>query len=136
MGRIHKLPFIFGCSAAIIAGIISYATGADSQSIYIRMAVMMIVFCIIGSYVKNTVLTIEKEVKRKKEEQQRLEEQQLHQQMEEQKNAAARHHMQQDQPTMPQGQSQTKQQSILDLSADEDFKPLVLSKAVSSRIKE
>lgn len=135
MRRIHKLPFIFGCSAAIIAGIISYATGADSQATYIRMAILMVVFYLIGSYIKNTVLTIEKEIEDKKKEQQLLEEQRLRQQMEEQKNTAAKN-VQQAQTGIQHNQPQSKQQSTLDLSADEDFKPLILSKAVSSSVKE
>ena len=41
MGNIRKLPFLSGCAAAVLAGIISFAAGADNQTIYIRMAVMM-----------------------------------------------------------------------------------------------
>lgn len=136
MGRIYKLPFIFGCSAAIMAGIISYAAGTDSQIIYIRMAILMIVFYLIGSYARNTVLTIGKEIKDKKQEQQILQEQQLHHQIEAQKNAAARQHAQQVQPAGNQGRPLERQHSTLDLTADEDFKPMILSKAVRSKIKE
>ena len=136
MWHIHRLPFIFGCSAGIIAGIISYAIGAKNQTIYIRMAVMMIVFYLIGSYFKNTLLTIEKENKRKKAEQERIEEQHLQQQIEEQKEAAAKQHLQQPPLNPQQEQSQAKQPSALDLIADEEFKPLLMSKAVSTKIKE
>lgn len=137
MGRIHRLPFIFGCSAAIVAGIISYATGVNSQGIYIRMAIMMIVFYLIGSYVKDTALRIEKEVEDKKREEQRLEEQQLRQQTGESKNAAAaRQDAQREQQAVRKDQPQAAQQGTLNLTADEDFEPMTLSKAVSSKIKE
>lgn len=66
MERIHKLPFISGCLAAIAAGVASYAAGVESRTIYLRMAVMMLTFFIIGVYVKNTVLSIENEVQVKK----------------------------------------------------------------------
>lgn len=66
MERIYKLPFILGCLAAMAAGVASYAAGAESRTIYLRMAVMMLTFFIIGLYVKNTILSIENEVQVKK----------------------------------------------------------------------
>jgi predicted Holliday junction resolvase-like endonuclease len=65
MGDIRKLPFLSGCSAAILAGILSYAAGVGSRTIYIRMAVMMFLFYLIGVLVKNTVLKIRKEQEEK-----------------------------------------------------------------------
>jgi len=67
MGNIQKLPFLSGCTAAILAGMISYAAGAENQTIYIRMAVMMFLFYIIGVLVKNTVLNTKIEIEGKKE---------------------------------------------------------------------
>ncbi|HOQ06604.1 MAG TPA: hypothetical protein PK127_03555 [Clostridiales bacterium] len=68
MGNIRKLPFLSGCSAAILAGIISFAVGVDNRTIYIRMAVMMFLFYGIGVLVKNAVLNTQKEIEEKKKE--------------------------------------------------------------------
>lgn len=77
MERFRKLPFLSGCMAAVLAGITSFAAGADSQTIYIRMAVMMLVFFILGVYIRNTVYTIKRqnlirEKEKELEEEQRL----------------------------------------------------------------
>ena len=140
MKRIHKIPFILGCSAAIVTGIASYAAHTEDRNIYMRMAVMMLIFFIIGLYAKNTILSIQKEVQYKKQEQERAEEQQLRHQMEEKKaSASARKPAQQENSPEQQRQMQKKQIHKLDLAAgdtEDDFEPLAISKAVSSKSKE
>lgn len=140
MERIHKIPFILGCSAAIVTGIVSYAAHTDGRIIYMRMAVMMLIFFIIGLYVKNTILSIQKEVQYKKQEEKRTKEEQLYHQAEEEKASASAHKLgQQGHTPEQQGQIQGKQVHKLDLVADDtedDFKPLAMSKAVSSKVKE
>jgi cytochrome c oxidase assembly factor CtaG len=69
MGNIRKLPFLSGCAAAVLAGIISFAAGADNQTIYIRMAVMMFLFYMIGLLVKKTVVNTQRELENRKREQ-------------------------------------------------------------------
>ena len=69
MGNIRKLPFLSGCAAAVLAGIISFAAGADKQTIYIRMAVMMFLFYMIGLLVKTTVINTRRELENRKREQ-------------------------------------------------------------------
>lgn len=69
MERIRKLPFLSGCTASILAGVISYAAGIDSQTIYIRMAVMMVVFFVLGVYIRNTIYSVARQsaiIKREK----------------------------------------------------------------------
>jgi uncharacterized membrane protein YcjF (UPF0283 family) len=140
MERIHKIPFISGCSAAIATGIVSYAAHTESRIIYMRMAVMMLVFFIIGLYVKNTILSIQKEMQYKKQEQKRAEKEQLFNEAEEKKASASAHKLgQQGHKPEQQGQMQGIQAHKLDLAAEDtedDFKPLVMSKAVSSKLKE
>jgi uncharacterized membrane protein YciS (DUF1049 family) len=136
MERICKLPFILGCLAAMTVGIASYAAHIESHTIYLRMTVMMLVFFIIGWYIKNTVFNIEKEIQDKKLEQEKEEEQQqLNKLAEEQKaSASASKH----QPSN-QGQAQRQQTHKLDLTAedtDDDFEPLAISRAISSKTKE
>lgn len=131
MERIHKLPFILACIAAIAAGAASYVAHVESQYIYLRMAVMMLVFFIIGLYAKNTILSIKKEVQIKKLEQKKAEEQQLRQQREEQKNSST--------ASVQQAMQQEKQIHKVDLVAEDagdDFEPLAMSKVISSKVKE
>ena len=131
MERIHKLPFILACTAAIAAGAASYMAHVESRYIYLRMAVMMLVFFIIGLYAKNTILSIKKEVQIKKLEQKKAEELKLRQHREEQQNsstASVQHYMHHE-----------KQIHKLDLvaeDAEDDFEPLAMSKAISSKVKE
>ena len=120
MERIYKLPFISGCMAAVVAGIASYATGAQSKIIYLRMAVLMVVFFIVGLYVRDSVLSIGKEVQEKKERQQQEAE-------EMQKQDSIKN------------QSSDKPEPMLDLTAsdeDGDFEPLTVSQVIKKKLNE
>jgi len=67
MDNIHKLPFLFGGFMAVIAGAINYSNGFDSQTIYINMTIFMVIFYILGIYIKNTIVAMNKEQKVKRE---------------------------------------------------------------------
>lgn len=67
MSIVPKLPFLLGALMAVIVGAAGYLDGLDSQAVYIRMAVVMIVFFIIGSIIKNTLSTIQQEISNKRE---------------------------------------------------------------------
>jgi hypothetical protein len=140
MERIQKLPFLAGCLAAIITGIASYMTGVESRIIYLRMAVMMLVFFLIGIYARNTVLSINEDIEKKKRELERekeLEEVQNQARLkEEQKdNKKPQEHQAGEHQTAPQAYSQPPR---LDLVVDDsdDFRPLDISKAVKSKVNE
>ncbi|NLL06689.1 MAG: hypothetical protein GX270_13095 [Clostridiaceae bacterium] len=77
MDYVQRLPFILGASMAVIIGIISNSTGTESKTIYIRMSVGLVVFFILGLYMRNTIYRINKEVRKKKEEESRIKEQSL-----------------------------------------------------------
>lgn len=81
MGYIHKLPFIMGVLMAVIVGAVNYQYNSELQDIYFRMTIGLIVFFIIGLYVRNMLLKIieETEIKIKKiQELELLKEQELH----------------------------------------------------------
>jgi regulator of protease activity HflC (stomatin/prohibitin superfamily) len=138
MEGIRKVPFILGCLAAMVTGTVSYAAGAESRTVYMRMAIVMVVFFILGVYIRNTVLALKKEIEKKKDEQEAAEEEKLRQEQESQKTAAAK------QPAAAADQdakaNQAGQQAhTLDLTADDsedEFKPLTVSRVVSSKMKE
>lgn len=126
MEHIHKLPFLLAGIAAMTVGIAGYASGSESGTIYLRMAVIMVVFFFIGLFVKNTVLSIEKEVQDKKREQEMAEEQLA-------AEAAVKQHTAN--PQQAAGQNGHKVDLIAE-DTDDGFEPLALSKAISSKVKE
>jgi len=67
MDNIHKLPFISGAVMTIIIGLISFKYDRGSQSTYIKMAVTMIVFYLLGLYIKNVIIKFAQEIGEKKE---------------------------------------------------------------------
>lgn len=73
MDYVHRLPYILGASAAIIIGMASYKSGLDIRTIYVRMSIFMIVFFVVGLYIRGEINKIDIEVKNKKAEQEALE---------------------------------------------------------------
>ena len=121
MDDIHKLPFLLGGFMAVVVGIISYISDSVTQTIYIRMAVVMVAFYIVGGFIRNTLNTIKDELKQKEE--QRLLEEQIE---EEARRIEASHKVQ-------------PAEHKVDLVADdfgEDFTPLTVSRVISSKVKE
>ena len=140
MGRIHQLPYKAGGLAAIVTGVVSYAAGIETSTIYLRMAIMMLVFFILGLYIRKTVIDIEKEVQEKKEEELRAEENEiLRKRAGEQSASADMKNNILKSPAARENISQEQKIHKLDLTAGgsvDDFQPLVLSKAVSTKAKE
>ena len=117
MDGIHKLPFLLGGFMAVISGIVSYAYDSGSQATYIRMAVALVVFYIIGTYLKNTLSNLHEEVKRKKE-------QELQEMLEQEALQAAREA--ESGPDSPEGH---KVNLVADDFSDE-FLPLTISRII------
>lgn len=74
MDYVHRLPFILGASMAIVIGVINNSTGNESKTIYIRMSVGLVVFFILGLYIRSFIYKIDEEIRKKKEEEQKIEE--------------------------------------------------------------
>lgn len=137
MERIQKLPIIMGCSAAIVAGFAAYLAGVDSQGIYVRMAGMMLVFFIIGVYIRKTVTSINEEVMicKIKEQQEEKERQKLKKQ--EEKAAANAPELYQSRNSFEQEQQiggQTQQVDLTTENSDDSFEPLTVSRAIRTKI--
>lgn len=73
MDYVHRLPYILGASAAIIIGMASYKSGLDIRTIYVRMSIFMVMFFVVGLYIRGEINKIDIEVKNKKAEQEALE---------------------------------------------------------------
>lgn len=137
MERIAKLPFILGCSAAIVTGSACYLAGMDSQGIYIRMAIMMLMFFIIGVYIRGTISSIKKEVIiRKTRELQEERERQRRQKEEERAaaNAARFNPAVQALETDLQGNEKPNRVDLTADDNDESFEPLTVSRAIRTKI--
>lgn len=67
MDYICKMPFIMGASAAIIVGMTSYSSGYEFKSICIRMSAGMVLFFVVGVYLRRLINSLYTEVKEKKE---------------------------------------------------------------------
>jgi len=138
MERIHKLPFILGCLAAMVVGIASYITNSDNQTIFLRMAVIMAIFFILGVYIRNTVLSIKDEVSKKEMERLKEEELRIWQENEKQRAEAddSKHHQANNGINQTlHGQTQHK----VDLVAEDtvgDFQPMTVSRVISTKVNE
>ena len=118
MRYIHRLPFIMGTLAAIIAGMLSFKQDIAPRDIYVRMCVCLVVFMIIGLYARSTLEGIAQEVEKKKK-------QEMVEALEAQKVAQA------------EGKAST---STLDYKIDddygEDFSPLTVSDIIKTKTKD
>ena len=140
MERIQKLPFLAGCLAAIVTGMASYAAGVESRMIYLRMAVMMLVFFLIGIYIRNTVLSINDDIENKKREKEFEEAQAQINQNEEQKaatrdNSKPQLQAQDNRTDPPTGKKPPKLDLVAD-DSDDDFKPFDISNAIKAKVNE
>jgi len=77
MEYIQKLPFISGASMAITIGVINKCIGAETKTIYIRMSVGLVIFFILGLYIREFIYKLYDDIKRKEEEQKIREEQEV-----------------------------------------------------------
>lgn len=68
MDYVHKLPFIIGASMAVIIGVVSNRTGVEPKTIYIRMSVGLVVFFVLGLYIRSSIYKIDEEIRKRKEE--------------------------------------------------------------------
>lgn len=128
MEYIHRLPFITGAAMAVITGFISYEYGVPSQGVYIRMAVSMVVFFILGLIARNLIITINAEVEKRKHEEEeelkRLEYEEMTRNMEEKRQA--------------DNEKNTGPKSSIDFKVGEDddeFSPLKISEIIGKSIE-
>ena len=75
MDYVHKLPFILGASMAVVIGMVSNSSSAESKTIYIRMSIGLVAFFILGLYIRGFLYKIDEELRKKqKEEEKKLKE--------------------------------------------------------------
>lgn len=137
MERIHKLPFILGCLAALAVGIANYITDSDNQTIFLRMAIVMTIFFILGVYIRNTILSINEEVKEKEIERQKDEELQLR--LEHEKERAEADNLKYPHAHNGDNTQNGQIQHKVDLVAEDtagEFEPMTVSRVISSKMNE
>lgn len=142
MNSIQKLPFILGTSAAIVAGFISYLAGVDSQSVYVRMAGMMLLFFLLGVLIRSTINSIKEEVRARKIKEQREEKERLRRKQEAEASAAhaarfsAVQNFAETKNQTDELPKQPEQPRKEEENTDDSFEPLTMSKAIRTKISE
>jgi len=127
MEYIYRLPFILGALAAIIIGIASYRDGVNKEGIFLKMAICMTVFFIIGMIGRNVLLKTMDELEEKRRKEQKEEElrKKLEAERQEEQNAAAA------------SASGTKAPTKIDLRAgpnEDELSPLIVEKVTTSGV--
>lgn len=125
MDAIHKLPFMLGGFMAVFIGIISYISGLNSQTIYIRMAVVMVVFYIIGSLIRKTLNTIQDEIKIK-----------LEKESEEEQNGDEFNKDEAPENIPHMAQPGEHRLNLIAGDSEEEFSPLTVNRIITSKMKE
>lgn len=77
MEYIKRLPFILGAVMAIIVGMISFYSSLDMKQVYLKMAITMVVFYIMGAFIRRTVIRIKEETEERKKQEELLEQERL-----------------------------------------------------------
>ncbi|MDP4093824.1 MAG: hypothetical protein Q8920_10730 [Bacillota bacterium] len=77
MEYIRKLPFLLGAVMSIIVGLLSYSGTGNNQQVFIKMAISMIVFYIIGIFIKNVVISYNRNMEEKRRQEELLERERL-----------------------------------------------------------
>lgn len=124
MDYIHKLPFILGAAATILYGLASYKRINDNQTLFLRMAVCMVVFYLLGLYIRNTIKSIQADVQERIEREKREEEERLAQEMARQNE---------------QESGENNSRPVIDIRVEdnnEDFSPLKVSRIIKSSINQ
>ena len=74
MEYIQRLPFILGGLAAFLTGIITYFNKTNQQEAYVQMTAALVIFFIIGLYMRGIIKNINYELEEKKKEEEKLKE--------------------------------------------------------------
>ena len=112
----------------------SYAAHEEMNTVYLRMVVMMLVFFVLGMYIRWTICKIKKELEIKKEK-----EKEEAKNLEEKQRADNTVQTIKNEASAQQEKQQVNQPHKLDLTAggqDDDFEPLAMSKAVRTKMNE
>jgi Ca2+/H+ antiporter len=125
MDYIYKLPFILSVGFTIVVGMVNIGKGVDNQAVYLRMAVSLIVFYVIGLYLKHLIHKTVDNIKKKRE----IDEQEEEKQKMQQNNVEA-------------GTKNRQNEGVathVNLKAgdyEEDFIPLKASKVIKTKLSE
>lgn len=124
MEYIHRLPLISSTIAAIIIGLVNYKLGASNQDTYLRIAIGLVMFFFLGSYAKKFIIKIHEDLNQKLEAAETVNEEES---------------LEVTEPKSDLGSIETVGKGhILDFVAgdDDDFKPLNISEAIKSKLRE
>ena len=128
MEKIRKIPFILGIFMALLIGFISELMSVTKQEIYIRMAMGLVVFFVIGLFARNVFIKIIEELEEKK----RLEDIET-KRLEDEEKSKKRKKKKRYEDEKEEGRLVGNN---LDLETDDNFKIDDISGAVSNQLDE
>lgn len=124
MDYIHKLPFILSAVTTLLYGLMSYKIINDNQTLFLKMAICMVVFYLLGLYIRNTIKSIQADIQERIEREKREEEERIAQEKARQKE---------------QESGENNNRSVIDIRVEdnsEDFSPLNVSRIIKSSISQ
>ncbi len=83
MQYLHKLPLLIALAAAFLMGLLGFARRSPQKEILVQMVLAMVLFFVIGLFVRSTLTNIKEQIEQKKKERE-LEELKKQQEMEKQ----------------------------------------------------
>lgn len=87
MRYLQKLPLMLALAAALLMGFIGFLCSMSQDEILVRMALGMVIFYVVGFFIRTTLLDIHKQVEDKRKEKEMEEkEQKLEQEKKENEN--------------------------------------------------
>jgi hypothetical protein len=88
MDYIRKLPLLMALSGAIIIGLVGYSKDVPNKENMLKMVIVMVIFYIVGLFIRNTITGILQDIDKKTEEKEKkeLEEKKRLEELEDQKN--------------------------------------------------
>jgi len=72
MEYVQRLPFILGASMALIIGVISNNIGTELKTICVRMSVALVVFFVLGLYIREFIYKLYEDIRKKEEEEKKI----------------------------------------------------------------
>jgi len=130
MEYIQRLPFMISALVALVVGLISYTRNESNQSIYMKMAICMVLSYLLGMYLRSMITRTVKEIEEKKK-QEEMQEAQKEQKEDE--------NSQKFEKADAGSKDEPGKASRIDLRIDkndDEFEPLKVSRVIKSTLKD
>jgi uncharacterized membrane protein (DUF106 family) len=136
MDYIKKIPFITSVATGIAVGIISLMSGVDKSTVYIRMIISLIIFYIVGLFLKSIIEKTIDEVK-EKELLERLKKEEEERKKAEEEEAKKKEKLKKKKEAIKNGvELELSSEPVFDDDEGEEFEPLTVNEVIESNDDE